>query len=119
MQEHVSPPSASLPLPNGSLAPMPGMRHSEMQSHGHGRRQSYQGPFGPVSGTQPSRPTAQDLRAQVEAAKRIYKAEKERYRHEREQRKREKLAHKSNVQHGATYVEDFSNSPSHLLSLWG
>jgi hypothetical protein len=116
VQGHIpSPPPNVLP-PNGSSTPMPGMFSSEIRSHGpsdNNRRQSYQGyvPFSPVSGdqsrSQPSKPSAQDLRAHVEAAKRIYKAEKERYRQEREQRRREKLAGKPTARLSATYVQSF------------
>ena len=112
------PPPPHIPSPNGSPTAMPGMRSSDIQSHGpsiNDRRQSYQGyvPSFPISDdqirSQPPRPSAQDLRASVEAAKRVYKAEKERYRQERDQRHREKLARRPTVQYSATYVEEFSN----------
>jgi len=121
VQGHITPPPPSVQPTNGNPAPMPGMRSSELQSHGpsvNDRRQSYQGPFPPflsVSGaqsqsrTQSVKPNAQDLRAQVEAAKRIYKAEKERYRQEREQRRHGRLARKPIGQHDARYVQDFFN----------
>jgi Wiskott-Aldrich syndrome protein len=67
-------------------------------------RQSYNGPFIPflpVSGdqsrSQPTKPNAQELREEVEAAKRMYKAMKQRYRQDREQRRREKLGHRPAV----------------------
>jgi hypothetical protein len=103
VQGHIPPPPPpNVPPPNGT---MPG-------SHGpsNNRRQSYQShvSFSPDSGDQSrSKPNAQELRAQVEAAKRIYKAEKERYRQEREQRRREKTAGKPTVRYSATYVQGF------------
>ncbi|KAK0465570.1 uncharacterized protein EV420DRAFT_1637689 [Desarmillaria tabescens] len=45
----------------------------------------------PVADVEPSKPTPQELRAQVEAAKLLYKAEKDRYRRDRAERQRAKM----------------------------
>ena len=100
------PPPPNVPSSNEGPTPMP---ESHVPSDNN-RRESYEG-FSPVSGdqsrSQPSKPSPQDLRAQVEAAKRKYKAEKQRYREEREQRRREKLAGRPTMRYSAIFVEDF------------
>ena len=106
-QGNIPPPPPNAPPSNGGPTPTP-------ESHGpsvNNRRESYHG-FSPISGdqsqSQPSKPSAQELRAQVEAAKRQYKAEKQRYRQEREQRRREKLAGRPpTMRYSATFVQDF------------
>lgn len=98
MQGHIPRPPSVTPS-NGSPTPVPGSYGPSVNNH----RESYQ-EFSPVSGGQPSKPSAQELRAQVEAAKRIYKAEKQRYRQEREQRRREKIAGKLTMRYSATFV---------------
>jgi hypothetical protein len=47
-------------------------------------------PRPPLGSSEPSKPSPQELRAQVEAAKLLYKAEKERYRQEKEERKKDR-----------------------------
>ena len=107
------PPHPSVPSPNGSSTPMPGSHGPS----GNSRHESYQG-FSPVSGvrSQQSKPSAQEMREQVEAAKRLYKAEKARYRQELEQRRRDKMASKQAMRYNGTYVQgvpkDFLRSPS-------
>jgi len=103
-QGDIPPPPPNIPPPDGSSTRMPGMRQ-ETQPHGpsvNNHPPSYQSYVPPLpisddqSRSQPPKPSAQDLRAQVEAAKRTYKAEKERYRQERDLRRQEKLARRSN-----------------------
>ena len=100
---HISPPLPNVP---SSPTPIPG----SYEPSDNNRRESYQG-FSPVSGdqsrSQPSKASAQDLFARVEAAKRLYKAEKQCYRQEREQRRREKLDGKASMRYSAMYVQGF------------
>ena len=99
-----NPPPPNAPLPNGSSTPTPGSHGTSVNNC----RQSYQGfVSGDQPRTQPSRPNAQDLRAQVEAAKHVYKAEKECYHEECKKRRRERIANKNTMRSSETYVQDF------------
>jgi hypothetical protein len=106
VQGHIPPPPPNVQPSNGSPIPMPGSYEPSFNN----RSESYQG-FSPVSGdqsrSQPSKSSAQELLAQVEAAKRTYKVEKQRYRQERERRRREKIASKLNMRYAATFVRGF------------
>lgn len=50
----------------------------------------------PSGSSELSKPSPQELRAQVEAAKLLYKAEKERYRQEKEERKKDRDRNNAN-----------------------
>lgn len=97
------PPGAPRSPPAPSNEPGGSDHHSPMvppppfPPGGFGNNHGWSSLWGPHSGAPPPPPepfrqrnTPADLRAQVDAAKLLYKAEKERYRQEREQRKREK-----------------------------
>ena len=77
-----------LPLPRGfstshPLPPPPPPPHSPWGFRPYNPRP-------PSGSSEPSKPSPQELRAQVEAAKLLYKAEKERYRQEKEERKKDR-----------------------------
>ncbi|KAH8835519.1 hypothetical protein DL96DRAFT_62472 [Flagelloscypha sp. PMI_526] len=80
--------------PDSMFGPPPFPPHPPMGGHPwpHPPPRSRGGPPPPVPPPpgDRTRPTPAELRAQVEAAKLLYKAEKERYRAEREQRRQEK-----------------------------
>jgi Wiskott-Aldrich syndrome protein len=101
-------PSFSAPVnPPPNIPPPSGSPTAISAPSINNRRQSYQGYVAslPISDEQPhSQPhmSAQELRAQVEAAKRVYRAEKDRYRQERDRRRRDKLACKPTVRSSVT-----------------
>ena len=113
-QGHVRPPAPpSVPPANGGSVPIPEPQPRVDPSGGPpdiNRRQSYHGSFAsvlPISNDPSNQSNAQDLRAEVEAVKRIYKDVKGRYRQERNQRRLEKLARKPTVRYSVMYVPCF------------
>lgn len=90
---HLPPPrgfSTSHPLP----PPPPPPPHSPWGFRAYNPRP-------PSGSSEPSKPSPQELRAQVEAAKLLYKAEKERYRQEKEERKKDRDRNIANSENAA------------------